>query len=278
MAQRRYDHSLKADFRKNCIKDEALDLDVDESKVMYCPFCDNAPPYQPSMSITRVDSGILYHCFRAGCGESGHLGSIPSSMMKKEKVEDFTSKPFTHPTRNLTVEEMQFLSGKYDLTVEEIEDNEIKWMRDKKGICMPLYTRSGSKFGYCTKYWETQQYKSILYKQANYPNLHWAYAGNMDPYGWGTLVLVEDIISAIRVSRFAQGVALLGTDIDSDKALALSEASPHHVIYALDPDATGKAAMLQREFNLFFKSSRVAALSCDPKDMDHDQLQQELDL
>ena len=244
--------------------------------MMFCPFCDNAHPYKPSMSVTRVDGGLLYNCFRATCGTSGYHGSMPSSMMVRDKEAKTDTNPMLMPTRHLTAEETVFLSGAYDLTVEEIENNEIRWLKYAKGIVMPLYTTSGAIFGYNTKYWNKDKYKSVLYKQSNYPNLHWAYAHDMEASGWGKIIIVEDQLSAIRVSRFGQGVALLGTQMNEDKIVELAKYRPEEVIIALDPDATSKAVDIQQKYALSFKKLRVAPLSSDPKDMTHKKLKKEL--
>lgn len=85
------------------------------------------------------------------------------------------------------------------------------------------------------------------------------------------LVLVEDILSAIRVQQLGlSACALLGTHLNNDKVREISLFKPGEVIIALDEDATDEAFKLAGRWGLAFPKIRVAILERDFKD-DTDQ-------
>ena len=135
------------------IKAEALSLGVGDSRLSHCPFCDNCVPYSPSMSVTRVESGLLHNCFRAVCGAKGFVGSLPQEgVASPYKIAcGFVPRPFREPTRELTNAELDFLKQKYDLSHEQILYNGILWVKDRLAIAMPLFTRDGTRYGYNIK-------------------------------------------------------------------------------------------------------------------------------
>lgn len=263
-------------YEKDYIKREVIGLAIDATIQIYCPFCDNTHPWKPSMSVSRVDCGVLYHCHRAGCGKSGFYGSLPSGLDKRTK--EFTPRVFAKNTRELTQEEYCLLSSSYDLTVEEINNNQFKWLSHAAGLMMPLYTRGGKCFGKNIKYFDKETYKSILYLESQAPKVHFPDTSCLPVYLQETMIIVEDVISSIRVSRFGQGVALLGTHLSEEMVKDLCAHKPNKVLFALDPDAFTNAVELRNRYAFFFPSTEVVCLSKDPKDLSHDQLEEELGL
>lgn len=275
-------HKPDSNFSPNeeYIKTEAMGLPVEDNILTHCCFCDNAPPWPPSLSITRTESGLLYHCFRQGCGAAGHYGSLPSGLTDNKIKQRFIKKELILATRDLTPEELHTLSIEYDLTVEEIQRNGIKWLTGKEGIAMPIYSESGMMIGHNIKYFLKSKFKSFLFMTEQQPALHFPCISNMTEYRPSTLIVVEDILSAIRVSRFGQGVALLGTDLNVEKLkiLLTGRIAFSTFVLALDPDALGKAVNLTKEFKLFMPQMKIASLSADPKDLSHEDLRKELNL
>lgn len=256
------------------IKLDSLGIANGMSKSIYCPFCDNNPSYSPSLSVTRVEGGLLYNCFRVQCQESGFIGSLDARMKVKESEEDFEPFPLIKRTRTLNANEVTMLCAEYQLTVEEVLDNGFKWLTDHNGLAMPLFTSTGNRYGYCIKYFDGGKMKSCIHLEHNAPKLHFPI--NKSTESSKTVIIVEDILSAIRVSRFGRGVALLGTNLTTEKAQVIKGLLPNKVVIALDPDAIQKAILLKKRYGMYFRSTEIAALTDDPKDMDHEQLQEEL--
>lgn len=259
------------------LKSDAVSLAVGESETVYCPFCDNEKPYPPSMSLTRTETGILYNCYRASCSGRGHIGSLPSNMIETKVKPEFTPNSLTDPTGQLSNEIEAHLVSKYNLTVSEMHNHNFKELTLRSGIVMPLYTQSGSKWGNTVKLFNTKS-KAKHYIDVDVPSrLAWCkLSSSVDEHT--TVILTEDVLSAVRCSRFYRSCALLGTNLTSEMIKDLLSAGYVHVILALDPDALSKAVKLQQQSALFFSTFRIASLSADPKDLEHDKLEEELDL
>jgi hypothetical protein len=91
------------------------------------------------------------------------------------------------------------------------------------------------------------------------------YQGNL--YG-GPTVIVEDQLSAIKVMTAGlNSWALLGVNMDGGKAREIQRTTDSEgVIFALDPDASGAAWEMARDWGLVFPKVRVALLDKDLKD------------
>lgn len=252
------------------IKAEALSLSVGETTNMYCPICDNDKPYPKSMSITRTDDGILYNCYRSSCSGSGFIGSLPNHLMSR-KEKKFKSNEFVSETRQPTKELIDYLGERYALTQGEITMYGIKEISEPRGILIPCKTSSGNVW--CTTqklFGQRAKAKHFIEKEVE-SKLAW-FKGT-----GSTIVLTEDVISAIRCRRFGSGsAALLGTRIDSYMVNDLFNEGITKIILALDPDALDKALFLKSKWSLFFDQFVVASLSKDPKDLSHLALRKEL--
>ena len=146
------------------IKMEALGIPIGQSKTVHCCFCDNDPPYAPTLSITRTDDGILYNCFRAACSGSGFIGSLPTSEMVTRggigpDPDRFIPRPYTEPTQAANPTD---LHERWGLTPEEVANNGIvelphspaeypyRWL-------FPLFDEQGYCFGHTTKILNSEQ-------------------------------------------------------------------------------------------------------------------------
>ena len=91
-----------------------------------------------------------------------------------------------------------------------------------------------------------------------------------------TVILTEDVLSAIRCNRILRSCALLGTNISDNMVRDLLRHGYKNVWLALDPDALFKPIELKKKWGLFFNTFRVISLTKDPKDLSHDKLLEEL--
>ncbi len=273
----------------DCIKQAALSLSIGENEKVYCPFCDNIEPYAPSLSVTRIAEGILYHCYRAVCSGQGFIGTLPSNLLKDKNVnltvKLFKPKPYEKETTHVLPVMVEYIGKKYCISCLELERNNIRQTggTDEVALVMPLYSREGYEFGHTTKIIHPNgtQLKAIHYLTTDTCKLHYArhYPSGSDLISTGTtVILVEDVLSAIRVSEFRQGVALLGTHLNDAMIQDLLKAGYKNVILALDPDAVGKALKMKEKYSLFFNTWRVPVLTKDPKDLGRGELQKELGL
>lgn len=197
---------------------------------------------------------------------------MPSELVKGSKPKStFTPKKFSKETKTLDKDMLKMLEEKYGITPRELEDNNIIQIANRHGLLMPLYNLSDYAYGHTTKYFDSE-YKAVHYLTTDTSKLHFIRPRKRPT----TVTLVEDVLSAIRVHRFNQGVALLGTNLTSAHVSDLKRLGVEELIIALDPDAINKAVKMKNQYGLFFSQTRVVSLSDDPKNLEHDELKKQL--
>jgi hypothetical protein len=85
-------------------------------------------------------------------------------------------------------------------------------------------------------------------------------------------VLVEDIPSSVRASKYMNAVALLGTGIGVARANEISNHAVRPICLALDQDATDLSFKWAKKYSLLWGDVRVLPLKKDLKDMDEEEL------
>jgi hypothetical protein len=87
-------------------------------------------------------------------------------------------------------------------------------------------------------------------------------------YSSTPLVLVEDVLSAIKVGRVARGVACLTSTLDTDTLMSLRSQGHDECVIWLDNDnvdVNRKARALHRQASLLFPRTRFVTGYADPK-------------
>ena len=256
------------------IKEEAIDLDVGDNLLMYCPFC--GATHEAKLSITRKADGLLYNCYRGTCSARGFIPSVAGAMpvVKKSK---FNPRKLWMNTTSLPPEVAMFLEDSYGFTQEEIETNGIKYAPEQERLVFPLYDVFGRPFGHSTKYIGEDEgirgtVKGLHYIEEEGTSLHYPVSIHS---GKDKIVAVEDVISSIKVARHCASVALLGTNISEEQARELA-GQYKEIILALDNDAINKAFMLRSKYSLIFRNFSVRLLVKDPKSMTDKEILEEI--
>lgn len=237
---------------------EASSLEQGESTQIYCPYCDNQAPYSKSMSLTRIDTGALFYCFRPVCGAKGFIPikgtPIRSRNVKRDSINPY--KEYRYPLTPVVDSDSWFNQG---VMVNE----------DRGTIAFPVYSIHGEQFGWVDRSFSGRVPKAINYLNPEFPKIHFPLRKGI--YSEKSLVLVEDIPSSIAVNDYAQCAALLGTTLSKD-VLELLIDHFKKIYIALDNDATAKAIRMKRELRTLFDVN-VIMLPKDPKDMDEQELE-----
>ena len=114
--------------------------------------------------------------------------------------------------------------------------------------------------------------KSLNYIESDeYPWLHFPYSCRMNLAD--EVVLVEDCLSAIVVSRLRPCVSMMGTHLTLDAVQYLLSIGITKVHIALDADATATAVKLRDKWDLYFSECSVIILEKDAKDMNMQELE-----
>ena len=207
----------------------------------YCGSRDNAYQYP---------DGIW--CF--GCKRyTPNKTSINNVKETLHGTKNTTGKSYSIPTDcSFTIPPVPYLwLSNYGLTNDEIQRNNIKWSESKKSLVFPIYNNSELVFWQERKFGTDKRWIS----HGSKPD---AVLGAGDP-----LVLVEDIISAIRVSKVTACKPLFGSAINVNIFLRIKEKYSACKIW-LDYDKAKDSIKYATQGSMFIPTQSIITIK-DPK-------------
>lgn len=160
---------------------------------------------------------------------------------------------------------------KYNLTAQDIRDNHIGWSEQGKMIgkdtpracqvapCLvfPVYDGEGGLLMYQLRYMGANSQIPRFYTRGAKDMVH--ILGKN-----GTIVIVEDIISAVKVSKVARAIPLFGSSINIDLLVRLHRFTDCFAIW-LDRDKLAEAEKARKRAMQFFRYVGVVSTELDPK-------------
>jgi len=223
---------------------ESLGLHNGESRRMDCPSCG----HKKTFSVTNDNGTLMWNCFHAECAEKGrtslritrdNLDNILTIMSKNthNKTLSCPEVPFEKPKswsrvippRGKDYVQLVNTSGRYDDIYHDVRHDRLVYaIRDDDG---KLVDGAGRSLTGARPKW---------YRYGNH-------RGGFKIGTSDTLMIVEDIPSAISISDWVTGYALLGTSLREEHINVASTYSK--VVVALDRDATDKALTMMRTLN-----------------------------
>jgi hypothetical protein len=260
------------------------DLRVGESTTTECPACGK----EKKFSITRVDRGLLFNCYRGKCGFSGMVSDVIEHDLETiEKVEP-KNRPWIKPLLQLDKKDCEFFADRFDIPYA------VDWMRvteDNRYAQKISAPHEHAARGWIIRNptWEDCPRKSdwpgpkaVLYQNnVNESKLSWTGPASSPLH----VVLVEDYISALKISSVMPrtpvatvGVALCGVHLDFAGVKEILAVNPLAVSIALDPDAQAAAYKMLQKWGLSFNACQVISLDQDPKDTPMEELWERLTL
>lgn len=257
----------------NRVLDQIRTLGVDvpvghRSTHMLCPVCNGGRSQERSFVVTRGDTVLFYKCYRNSCGWSGAIPSVPSQdNIVQRRKEERPPDPYPDKTRRLTDAETQFLVDKYELSEESVVLNRVKYNIDRNKYVFPIMDVDGKEIGLLDRDFRPGHRKAnTTWFSYRVPHLH--FPRELNPKFSRRIVLVEDIISAIKINQLNRVAvcALLGTHIN-DMTMEYISSLTDAITIILDPDALKKAQRMKKRYELLFKQPiAVVQLRADPKD------------
>lgn len=148
----------------------------------------------------------------------------------------------------------------YGITSEEITDNNICWSESKELLIFPFYDGKEALLAWQGRYFGSNpKYPKYVTYGVRQEVLR--YIGCFsDP-----VVLVEDVVSAIKVGRVKTAFPLLSSDANKYQLYRIHRQFDNIVIW-LDPDKKAHSIKLGQRAESFFKSVRIVFSDKDPKD------------
>jgi len=255
---------------KQEVKERSISLGLGQTDTVVCPFCkeDWLQQGKPSLwkpskscSITKEHTGVLYHCFRAGCSRGS--GFIPGVIdYKQVKTKKFTAQEYNPETVALSKSQIEYLSTSMYMTTAEIRQAGIVFSPERSSYIFPIFNVNGYTVGCVDRDFTGKRVpKAITYWFNDCPKLHF-----VRTVGTSTLLIVEDIPSCIRAGTYIDSCALLSSNINVEQARHIASYYKD-IIIALDNDAFNKAIQLKRKYSFYFNSIMLLHLTKDIKNM-----------
>lgn len=228
-------------------QDNACDnLGIHEDGHKYCFSCGF---YQPKQGVSLADLAREFHTVESQQKEKNDSNSLP-----------FDTHPFI-PQKALT------WLKKYGITNEEIEENQISFSPSRELLVFPIGSKGQHMEAWQGRYFGSNpEHPKYLTKGYKSNIMHVVNAGETS-----TVILVEDLISAIKVGRQYAAMPLFGSDITKTQLFRLSRYYENIAIW-LDPDKYQHAIKLGQRAELFFKEVHVVFSEKDPKDFSDEEI------
>lgn len=237
-----------------------------------CPFCKGGRSGERSLSMHLRDDGIcLFICFRASCGKHGRVATNGHCVVSDgaPAQKGFEARQFTGETRLLNSEERGTLWSLYGLNQDDVKRHRLA-VCTSEGInfgrlVVPVINLENKVRGHELRVFSgfiADVPKTLHYKQLDEPWIGLFTTHAYDPKR--PVVLVEDVISAMKVAHQYVAVSLMGSYITMSDLFEIEKVTDN-VILALDRDASAKALAFKTKYRFIAPNLRVLLLQKDLK-------------
>lgn len=258
-----------------------LDLKINEETHINHADCEAGIDTKRRLYIKRIDNGVLAYCHH--CGKRGSYWEAFARVMANKKASSYASKKFLGTVPKDTcyrIEEWpspaRVWLRRYGITDKEVVEKGIGYSERYRRVVLPC-EYGGKLRGYqLRKVWDNDDNPNKYLTFGEKP-LFW-YG---KPSGkFSTLIVVEDIISGIKCSRFFPTLALLGSSLQDDLLSSIIHWQYDHYIIFLDDDNTQvrkSQVVIKNKLSLLGKTKLIKDIGKDPKELSHDELKILLD-
>lgn len=238
-----------------------------------CPRCKELGKDRSQDNLAIYDDG---HRFCYACGYH-----VPASIETKitklltvipAKEPSFLQLPFD-ATVNLPDEIYSRLSS-WGIREKDIKRHQFQWSETRKALIMPVYNQIGQLVMYQERTWDIGQRKYSTF--GNKSDIIHIIRPADKPEKNYSIIIVEDLISAIRVSQYMNAMPIWGSDIPLKTILRLASLFTMTGVW-LDPDMKLKAVKdvlrISQYMPCFFVESHL-----DPKFYNLDRIKEHIDI
>ena len=232
------------------------------------------------MGLLKSDSRFLKHEQCPQCGSRDNLGRYTDGhawcfgcgyyepakfqppVAKQEAANDSQSirKVKLPPgcTRTIPSFAMNWLKS-YDITHEELRDNDVQWQDARRELIFPI-TDDVDTIAYISRHFDSASPKWT--KTGDFQDiLHILGLTDMPDCG---ILIVEDIVSAIKCSRHVPTMPVFGNNLSSANMMRLKNLTDRLFIW-LDPDMKKQSVKLAQSATELGFNVRVIYSNQDPK-------------
>jgi len=243
--------------------------------------CPTGPGRDRPLVVTRIATGWKWFCHR--CGEKGikwAKGLSPKEWLKfnqaREVQENTTVSKVALPhgmSKHIPAVGLAWLY-KYGIEDVDIDQYQIGYSSTLNRVVLPVYDGLGKLV-----YYQARNLGKITDKSPKYMNVK--ARGRQDIYfeicnpcfDGKKVIIVEDILSAIRVGHQQDVMALLNAYIPDDLVFRLAKVYPLIVLW-LDPDKWDRMLKRTKRFRSLGLNVKMVRVNQDPKFYTDDEIGQ----
>lgn len=268
------------------IRSAAAGLRSGESRSIDCPIClggRNKDKRTMGLGV-MASGGVWYVCRRIKCGRKGWIDGPPPAARPVEST--FVPRVFSDEIEELPDDVRDKIAALYGISAEAISAN-VGWNSTSERTVWKIVGPAGVIRGYELRHHVgiTCAYRSkpLHYRHSPNPWIGY-YRDESTEWGRGSspliwdaskreddLLVVEDSVSALKVSKYFWAASIMGTNLSIDKAIELSKLSDR-VIIALDRDATNKTREVIARYGFVLAGARMLPLRKDMKYWSYEEI------
>lgn len=211
-----------------------------------CPACKGGGSGEHSMSVSRRQEMLLWKCHRSSCGFSGYrasktIGAIDyhGGGTKVPTTKGVVGRIYYKEATKLPAEIVEALSTKYHLNRRQLSC--LGWDEDTNRVALPVFNAESEVLGCVLRSENGATPKALSYTEEN------AIALFRNPSST-SLIIVEDIYSALRASEYMNAAAILGTYLNPERVDTLAYLRCKKNYLALDADAYDKTIKYVQQY------------------------------
>lgn len=246
--------SRKKDVAITELQQEALQLDIQERARTTCPYCNGGSTNEKSLSLYRSNKFTAHAtCFRATCDFGNKILKLyhdgneiinAKTSAKNRRVKPASVRLYPQV---ISAKLKRHLQKKFYLTDEQLAYGRVQQNRDGRCI-FTIFSPKRASRGRVLRHFSLVYYplhgverttvpKAMnIMSDDNAPVQSWYFRDKSPTKNSNTLILVEDIPSALRCIDYCDSVALLGTQLSPDKIKEIKSMKYKNIYLCLDAD------------------------------------------
>lgn len=239
-----------------------------------CPACKGGGGGEHSLSVSRRSGSLLWKCHRASCGFSGHRTTKESGAIsyhgggsKVPTTKGVVGRIYYREADKLPEEIVATLSEKYHLNKKQL--SLLGWDENEQRVALPVFNVDSEVLGCVMRSENGATPKALSYTEENAVALFRNHSSD-------SLIIVEDIYSALRASEYMNSAAILGTYLNQERVDTLQYMRCKKVYLALDADAYDKTIKYVQQYRSSLPMIPVK-INKDIKNMTEKELKETLD-
>lgn len=254
-----------------------MSLVVENSRCAHheaCPDCRKRGQDRSGNNLGVYDDGHK-HCFACGYREGSQNQSVTVIGSRLQQQQKENSDALVLPadyTPCLPVKALNWLD-QYGVTHKEVITNKLGWSQQYERVICPVYDVSGRLLFFQGRSLNPEEPRKAI--NFGTPEDTFTILGGRHPEL--SVVLVEDLVSAILVSRHACCMPLWGSNISNQRLARLAKIADHLFIW-LDHDKARYSMARRIKAESIFDSARSIVTPNDPKDYLDSEIRKHLDL